>query len=115
MGLTNLDNYVCANGVQKTSTYISFANETLYVRQGPVDENGLPTYTVNANYRVFWDQAAREAGLSFIDLKSVNACLSEEMLNNNMYGCLYEALKQIYPNTMDRSAPAPAPEAPVNP
>jgi hypothetical protein len=113
MGLINLDNYVCSNGVQKTGTYISFANETLYMRQGPLDANGLPTYTVNANYRIFWDQASREAGLTFIDLKSVNACVSKDMLTSNMYGCLYDALKQIYPNTADELKAAPDAPVPV--
>ena len=118
MGLINLDNYVCANGVQKTNTYISFANETLYIRQAFNANATEATYTVNANYRIFWDQAAREANLSFIDLKSVSANIPKSMLNENMYACLYEELKKVYPNTQDevsRVAPAPVAPAPVVP
>jgi hypothetical protein len=121
MGLINLDNYVCANGVQKTDTYISFANETLYLRQA-MAVDGTMTYTVSANYRIFWDETARNNGLSFIDLKSIVTTIPQDMLTSNMYVCLYEELKKIYPNTTDtalrvKSAPAPAPvvEAPVTP
>jgi len=120
MGLINLDNYVCSNGVQKTNTYISFANETLYLRQAAAVD-GTMTYTVSANYRIFWDEAARDNGLSFIDLKSIVTTIPQDMLTSNMYGCLYEELKKIYPNSIDTAlrvkAPAPAPvvEAPVTP
>ena len=100
MGLINLDNYVCSNGVQKTDTYISFANETLYIRQASAVD-GTMTYTVSANYRIFWDETARNNGLSFIDLKSIVATIPQDMLTSNMYACLYEELKKIYPNTTD--------------
>ena len=118
MGLINLDNYVCSNGVQKTNTYISFANETLYLRQAAAVD-GTMTYTVSANYRIFWDEAARNNGLSFIDLKSIVTTIPQDMLTSNMYACLYEELKKIYPNSIDTalrvaSAPAPVPvPAPV--
>ena len=119
MGLINLDNYVCANGVQKTDTYISFANETIYIRQAFNAVSNEQVYTVNANYRIFWDQASRESNLSFIDLKSVSATVPKSMLNENMYACLYKELKLIYPNTQDevaRVAPAAvAPTVPVTP
>ena len=113
MGLINLDNYVCSNGVQKTSTYISFANETLYLRQAAAVDETM-TYTVSANYRIFWDEAARNNGLSFIDLKSIVTTIPQDMLTSNMYACLYEELKKIYPNSIDTalrvaSAPAPVP------
>ena len=118
MGLINLDNYVCSNGVQKTNTYISFANETLYLRQAAVV--GTMTYTVSANYRIFWDEAARDNGLSFIDLKSIVTTIPQDMLTSNMYGCLYDELKKIYPNSIDTAlrvkapaVPAPVVEAPV--
>jgi hypothetical protein len=120
MGLINLDNYVCSNGVQKTDTYISFANETLYIRQATAVD-GTMTYTVSANYRIFWDETARNNGLSFIDLKSIVATIPQDMLTSNMYACLYEELKKIYPNTTDtalrvRSAPVVTPSpAPVVP
>ena len=100
MGLINLDNYVCSNGVQKTDTYISFANETLYIRQASAVD-GIMTYTVSANYRIFWDEAARNSGLSFIDLKSIVSTIPQDMLTSNMYACLYEELKKIYPNSID--------------
>jgi len=133
MGIINNDVYECSNGVQKAGTYISFATETLYLVQNypgtliPMPDqafpsSSVPSYNVRANYRIFWDQAAREAGKSFIDLKSVNATLTKEQLNSNIYEILYEELKKIYPNTSDElravapvadapaeSAPAPAP------
>ena len=64
MGLIYIDNYICANGVTKANTYISFANETIYVRQSP----NINAYTVSAHYRIFWDQDARNANLLFIDV-----------------------------------------------
>jgi hypothetical protein len=130
MGIINNDVYECSNGVQKAGTYISFATETLYLVQNypgtliPMPDqafpsSSVPSYNVRANYRIFWDQAAREAGKSFIDLKSVNATLTKEQLNSNIYEILYEELKKIYPNTSDELravapvADAPAESAPV--
>jgi len=99
MGLTNLDNYVASNGVQKVGTYISFANETLYVRQAFNGTSTEPTYSVSANYRIFWDEAARTANLSYIDLKSISTSVPQSMLSENVYNCLYAELKKMYPNT----------------
>ena len=113
MGLINNDVYVASNGVEKVGTYISFATETLYLRQNSV-VSGDQTYSVNANYRIYWDQECREMGKSFIDLKSVSANLTSAQLNGNLYEALYDALKLIYPNTGNTrvAAPAPAPAAP---
>jgi hypothetical protein len=122
MGIINNDVYVCSNGVQKAGTYISFATETIYVVQNyggmpmPMPGQGsVPTsggYNVRANYRIFWDQECREAGKSFIDLKSVSAMLTSEQLNSNIYAVLYEELKKIYPNTSDEFRAAPVAVAP---
>jgi hypothetical protein len=114
MGLINNDNYVASNGVEKVGTYISFATETLYLRQAG-NQSGVKTYMVNANYRIYWDQECREMGKSFIDLKSVSATVTEEQLNSNMYEVLYDALKVIYPNTGNTRLAAPAPAAPSEP
>jgi len=127
MGIINNDVYECSNGVQKAGTYISFATETIYLVQNssgmiaPMPDQTLPSssdrsYSVRANYRIFWDQATREAGKSFIDLKSVNVVLTEEQLNSNIYEVLYAELKKIYPNTSDEfRAVAPVESAPVDP
>jgi hypothetical protein len=136
MGIINNDVYECSNGVQKAGTYISFATETIYLVQNypgmlaPMPDQSFPaspdrSYNARANYRIFWDQAAREAGKSFIDLKSVSVILTAEQLDSNIYQLMYEELKKIYPNTSDElrtvapaesapseAAPAPAP-APV--
>lgn len=112
MGIINNDVYECSNGVQKAGTYISFATETIYLVQNssgmsvPMPDQTVPSssdrnYSVRANYRVFWDQASREAGKSFIDLKSVNVVLTVDQLNSNIYQILYEELKKVYPNTSD--------------
>jgi hypothetical protein len=125
MGIINNDVYECSNGVQKAGTYISFATETLYLVQNypgiiiPMPDQSFPSsedrsYNVRANYRIFWDQAAREAGKSFIDLKSINATITKEQLNSNIYEILYEELKKIYPNTSDElRAVAPVADAPA--
>ena len=114
MGLINNDVYVASNGVEKVGTYISFATETLYLRQAG---QGGSSYSVNANYRVYWDQECRDTGKSFLDLKSVSANLTADQLSGNLYEALYDALKLIYPNT--RTAPvahvAPSEPAPVAP
>lgn len=128
MGIINNDVYECSNGVQKAGTYISFASETIYLIQNysgmvsPMPGQSLPSssdrnYNVRANYRIFWDQACREAGKSFIDLKSINVTLTSDQLNGNIYTVLYDELKKIYPNTADElrsvepdaNAPADAP------
>ena len=125
MGIINNDVYVCSNGVQKTGTYISFATETIYVVQNyggmamPMPGQGSVStssgYNVRANYRIFWDQECREAGKSFIDLKSVSTTLTSSQLDSNIYAVLYEELKKIYPNTSDELRAAPvAPVAPVS-
>ena len=106
MGIINNDVYVCSNGVEKTGTYISFATETIYVVQNYSSMMAMPGqtnagYSVRANYRVFWDQDCREAGKSFIDLKSISTTLTSDQLNSNIYGILYEQLKTIYPNSDD--------------
>lgn len=133
MGIINNDVYVCSNGVEKTGTYISFATETIYVVQnysgmmampGQTNTGTSSGYSVRANYRVFWDQDCREAGKSFIDLKSISATLTSDQLNANIYSILYEQLKTIYPNSDDeltakaKAAAVPAgavpfPSAPV--
>lgn len=125
MGIINNDVYECSNGVQKVGTYISFATETIYLVQTspsipfPMPGQTIPSssersYNARANYRIFWDQAAREAGKSFIDLKSVNVTLTAEQLNSNIYQLMYEELKKIYPNTSDEfRAAAPVADAPA--
>ncbi len=120
MGLINNDVYECSNGVQKAGTYISFATETIYLVQNNQGVNGQNpsssdrNYNVRANYRVFWDQDCREAGKSFIDLKSVNVNITSDQLNSNIYTILYDELKKIYPNTSDEvRAVAPVESAPV--
>jgi hypothetical protein len=112
MGIINNDVYECSNGVQKAGTYISFATETIYLVQNypgmlaPMpDQSFFPSpdrnYSARANYRIYWDQAAREAGKSFIDLKSVNVVITEEQLDSNIYQLMYNELKKIYTNTSD--------------
>jgi len=126
MGIINNDIYVCANGVQKAGTYISFATETIYVTQNyggmmpsmPGQGSTLPVsgYNVRANYRVFWDQDCREAGKSFIDLKSINVTITADQLDTNIYSVLYAELKNVYPNTSDElkaAAPVVTPVVPA--
>ena len=120
MGIINNDVYVCSNGVQKAGTYLSFATETLYVVQNynmGAATNAPQTYNVRANYRIFWDLDCRQAGKSFIDLKSITANLTMDQLNNNIYSVLYGELKNLYPNCVDELlvAPPAAPVAPVAP
>ena len=119
MGLINNDVYTASNGVQFTGGYISFASETLYLRQASSGSAGSASssYTLNANYRIYWNQDCREKGLGFVDLKSVSVSCSSSELNNNSYSLLYEELKRVYPNTSNEvkaaPAPAPAPAAPA--
>jgi hypothetical protein len=110
MGLINNDTFTASNGVQKTGTYISFNNETIYLRKGASSAYMMPpstvpstddTYMVNANYRVFWDKDAKDAGKSFIELRNVSAAVTLAQLDSNLYGILYEELKKQYPNTVD--------------
>ena len=108
MGLINHDVFESSNGVQKADSYMSFNNETLYLRKA----NGA--YSVHANYRIFWDKAARDAGKSFLELRNISAQVSEADLANNLYGVLYAELKKQYPNAVDEQEPA-VPVAPVAP
>ena len=118
MGLINTDVYSAPNGVQKAGTYISFANETLYVVQSSLNsglsappmledpniQGPLPTepmYFIRANYRIYWDEDARLSGKGFIDLKQVSTKIPLSQLSNNLYDVLYNVLKQTYPNSSD--------------
>lgn len=120
MGLINNDIFEASNGVQKNGTYISFANETIYLRKyNPMHAYGYPPqnnqntqndqndqkqeqlYVINANYRIYWDAAAREAGKTFIDTRSVNTQIKESQLCSNLYELLYDLLRQQYPNSIN--------------
>ena len=188
MGIINNDVFEAGNGVQKVGTYISFNNETLYLRKtgayitilvpapapaglsgpsgpsgpsapvelsgasgasgpsadlsgpsgpsAPVDLSGasgpsgpsapvaapvvapvavavaaavaVPSvpkkealYQVNANYRIFWDKDAKDAGKSFMELRSVSTQIPESELESNLYSKLYDELKKQYANSVD--------------
>ena len=124
MGLINNDSFTASNGVEKVGTYISFNNETIYLRKsfpamglpavnGAAAEPAKDTYMVNANYRVFWDKAAKDAGKSFIELRNVSASITSEQLNGNLYAVLYEELKKQYTNCEDELLTKAAAAAPV--
>lgn len=127
MGLINNDSFTASNGVEKAGTYISFNNETIYLRKsvpaiiypaGPSVSDSSKAYMINANYRIFWDKAAKDAGKSFIELRNVSTSISEEQLSGNLYGYLYEELKKQYPNSEDelltKEAAAPAASSDVS-
>lgn len=114
MGLINHDSFTASNGVEKTDTYISFNNETIYLRKMLPPANMYPSmppggqgfdpskpYVINANYRIFWDKTAKDAGKSFIELRNITANISEEQLAGNLYAILYDELKTLYPNSED--------------
>jgi hypothetical protein len=109
MGLINHDVFESSNGVQKADSYMSFNNETLYLRKA----NGA--YSVHANYRIFWDKAARDAGKSFLELRNISAKVSEADLANNLYGVLYAELKKQYPNAVDEQEQVAVPSESVVP
>ena len=100
MGIINNDLFVATSGAQKVGTYISFNNETISLRKS-VTPAGQPSYTVNANSRIFWDKAAKDAGKPFIELRTVTATVSEADLSGNLYAILYAELKKQYPNSAD--------------
>lgn len=56
---------------------------------------------VNANYRIFWDKNARDAGKSFMELRSVTTEVTESQLQYNLYEVLYAKLRDVYPNSVD--------------
>lgn len=109
MGLINNDNFIASSGVQKTGTYISFYQETLYVRKNPPPPIVSPqpveplkqTYNVSGNYRIFWDKEAKLTGKIHIELRMISATVTEDQLSSNLYVVLYEELKKIYPNSTD--------------
>ena len=118
MGLINNDTYTASNGVEKVGTYIAFSNETLYVSQassmGAAGQTASePMYAVRANYRIFWDKAARDAGKNFLDLQSVSTVIPLSELSNNPYNILYEELKKKYTNASDELRVAVPVVAPV--
>lgn len=123
MGLINNDLFESNNGIQKSGTYIAFANETIYLRKyypmsdayaypSPTQNTGQNTdqntdqkqeqlYNINANYRIYWDKTARESGKSFIDTRSINTRIKESQLCLNLYEVLYDLLRQQYPNSIN--------------
>ena len=103
MGFINNDNYVCANGVEKAGTYISFAMEMINIRQvitvvGATFTPVASKYSVSSNYRVFWDKVCRDNGKVPIDTKSISIEITPEQLNENIYTVLYDELKKTYTN-----------------
>jgi hypothetical protein len=60
-----------------------------------------PVYSVHANYRVFWDKAARDAGKAFLELRSVSTEVTESQLQHNLYEVLYAKLRESYVNCED--------------
>jgi len=106
MGLINQATYETANGIQKTATYISFNNETIYLskrstRQAMNASDSNNNFIVRANYRIFWDKPARDAGKSFIELKTIETEIAENALSSSLYGVLYARLKEVYPGAVD--------------
>jgi hypothetical protein len=106
MGLINQATYETANGIQKTATYISFNNETIYLskrstRQAMNASDSNNNFIVRANYRIFWDKPARDAGKSFIELKTIETEIAESALSSSLYGVLYARLKEVYPGAVD--------------
>jgi hypothetical protein len=101
MGIINNDLFVASNGAEKSGTYISFSNETLYLRKNEILINHPTTYAVHANARIFWDKAARDAQKPFLELRTVNANVSDADLSGNLYAILYAELKKQYPNSVD--------------
>ena len=104
MGLTNNDIYIASNGAQQAGTYISFANENIYLRQSTSNISSVQVvtgYTVSANYRVYWNQACRDNGLPFLDIKPISTTINVANLNSNLYTTLYNVLQVQYPNTVN--------------
>lgn len=109
MGLIDHDVYQSNNGVEKINVYISFTNETIYLVKNIIQTSPtspdvvdpVKPYRVYANYRVYWDKEARDAGKPFMDLKSVEQNIDNSQLNESLYGILYLKLKEIYPNSTD--------------
>jgi len=103
MGLTNTASYTTNSGVVVSNSYISFAYENLYLKQ--VDANAgagsVTTYKLHANYRVYWNQSARNNNLGFIDLKPISITLTSAQLSSNPYTLLYNQLKTVYASTTD--------------
>jgi hypothetical protein len=109
MGLINNDNFIASNGVQKIGSYLSFSQETIYLRKNPPPPAVSPpppvplkqTYNIYGNYRVFWDKEAKDTGKQYIELRTITAMITEDELGSNLYQILYAELKKIYPNYTD--------------
>jgi hypothetical protein len=102
MGLINNDLFVAWNGVEKSGTYVSFSAEAITLHQKRAATAESPaTYNVHANYRIFWDKAAKDAGKTFMELRRVEITVTEAELSANLYGLLYAELKKTYPNAVD--------------
>jgi len=97
MGLIVNDTYTASNGVEKAGVYISFNSETVYLRK----ENDENKYNVRANYRVYWDKQAKDAGKQFVELNSVSVSIPAEDLGSNLFACLYAEIKKKYVNSTD--------------
>ena len=107
MGIINNDLFELSNGVQKVGTYISFNSETIYLRRNSTSPTLLypavinSNYVINANYRIYWDKAAKNSGKNFMESRFISVILSEQQLNINPYVALYNRLKEIFPNVVD--------------
>lgn len=118
MGFINNDNYVCASGVQKVGTYISFAMEMINIKQmiaisGDSFTPIVSGYSITSTYRVYWDKVCRESGKSPIDKQCISMEITPSELNENIYTVLYNELKKTYTNYTDEIAPDVPVAAPV--
>jgi len=108
MGIINNDLFELSNGVQKLGTYISFNNETIYLRRNnmymaPVSSN--VSYMVSGNYRIYWDKNSKNNGKNFMESRFISLTLYESELSANLYERLYEKLKVQFPNSVDDLEP----------
>ena len=99
MGIIINDTLHFANGLSASKTYCSFYRDSIELKKQ--DESSVTSYTLRGSACIFCCKGFRDASKPILDRVNVSVTLSKNQLESNIYGHLYEALKEQYESTSD--------------
>jgi hypothetical protein len=97
MGIILTDIYPLPSGIELPNVYISFFEEQLFIR--PTFGPDGKSYMVSAVYRIYKNYDAKIINLQTVDRETI---MNTTYNLNDAYTVLYNALKQKYPNSIDK-------------
>lgn len=99
MGIIINDTLLFANGLSASDTYCSFYRASIELMKH--DESVVTSYSVRGSACIFCSKDYRDESKPILDRVNVSVTLTQNQLESNMYGHLYEALKEKYESTSD--------------